>query len=291
MLMSRKTLSLNLLSLILAGLLQGPALAESVAPASSEAGKAHQEGAQALVKERQHLAREAVEAQEAMLTAVYQLANHDKEGAYKSLTTASGKLDVLLARDPHLSMLPVDVRASTTDLKADPKTVKETLSQARAKLSAGKIQEVRTMLEPLSSEIRISTDYMPMDTYPKAIKEATRDTQAGNTDAAAQLLADTLSTLVTRVKVIPLPPLKAETDVMEAESLFQADPVKNKQAALNLLTQASQQLEVGNLLGYGDFKTVKQEMDSVKHKVQGGSADNGLFGRLKSLLKEARSKI
>ena len=79
--------------------------------------------------------------------------------------------------------------------------------------------------------------------------------------------------------------------MQEAEILFQADPVKHKQAALDLLNQASQQLEVGNLLGYGDFKTVKQEMDLVKHKVQGGSADNGLFGRLKSLLKEARNKI
>ena len=290
MLTSRKTVSLNILSLFLAGVLQGPALAATAA-STPESGKAHQEGAQALIKERQHLAREAVEAQEAMLTAIYQLANHDKDGAYKSLTTASGKLDVLLARDPHLSMLPVDVRATTTDLKADPKAVKETLSQVRAKLAAGKIQEARTMLEPLTSEIRISTDYMPMETYPKAIKEATRDTQAGNTDAAAQILADTLSSLVTKVNVIPLPPLKAESDVQDAETMFQADPVKNKQAALDLLKHASQQLELGSLLGYGDFKTVKQEMDSVKHKVQGGSAENGLFGRLKSLLKDARSKI
>ncbi len=291
MLTLRKALSLKILSLVLAGVLQGPAMAATAAPSTSEEGKAHQEGVRALIKERQQLAREAVEAQEAMLTAIYQLANHDKEGAYKSLTTASGKLDVLLARDPHLSMLPVDVRVTSTDLKADPKTVKETLSQVRAKLSGGKIQEARTMLEPLTSEIRISTDYMPMETYPKSIKEATRDTQAGNTDAAAQLLADTLSSLVTRVKVIPLPPLKAELDVQEAETLFQADPVKNKQAALDLLNRASQQLEVSNLLGYGDFKTVQQELDSVKHKVHGGGADNGLFGRLKSLLKDARNKI
>lgn len=291
MLTLRKALSMNMLSLFLAGVLQGPAIAATAAPSTSEADKAHQEGVHALIKERQRLAREAVEAQEAMLTAIYQLANHDKDGAYKSLTTASGKLDVLLARDPHLSMLPVDVRVTTTDLKADPQAVKETLSQVKAKLSGGKIQEARTMLEPLTSEIRISTDYMPMETYPKSIKEAARDTQAGNTDAAAQLLADTLSSLVTRVKVIPLPPLKAELDVQEAETLFQADPVKNKQAALDLLNRASQQLEVSNLLGYGDFKTVQQELDSVKHKVHGGGADNGLFGRLKSLLKDARNKI
>ncbi len=271
-----------------------PATANAAAESPGNAGErdhVNQEAAAVLLRERRALVREAMVANEDMLLAIVSLEQADKDTAYKALADASGKLDVVLARDPHLRRVPVSVHATTRDLDSGPKSVSKALAEAKEQLSKGNVQTAKSLLRPLSSEIRITTESLPMDTYPAAIKQATQEIQAGKGGDAAQLLANTLTSIVTTEKVIPLPPLKAEADVQTAEGLIQADPTKNRAAALDLLNQARRQLEVGKLLGYGEYQDVKQELAAVQHKLDGGTADSGVFARLKHLLHEARNKL
>ncbi|MDE2344413.1 MAG: YfdX family protein [Betaproteobacteria bacterium] len=274
-------------------LLQGQAvLAAGNAPAAThESSHVHQEAAAALLAERAHLVSEAMTANEDILLAIASLAHNDTHSAYNALSDASGKLDMVLARDPHLKRVPISTRLTTTDLNATPAAVKSDLSKARQALSDHRVQEAKRLLRPLASEMRITTQYVPLDSYPAQIHSAIKEIQGGQSQVAAQRLADTLGTVVTEEKVIPLPPLKAESDVMDAEALAKADPVKNKAKALALLDQAKQQLEMGKLLGYGSYEDIHKEMDAVKTKITGGSWNERLFDHLKSLLHEARAKL
>ena len=278
---------------LLLTLLQHPAaLAAGNAPAASpERSHVHQEAAAALLAERAHLVREALTANEDLLMAMASLAHHDTRSAYNALSDASGKLDVVLARDPHLKRVPISVRLTTTDLDATPAQVKEDVSKARQALSDSHLQEARHLLHPLTSEMRITMEYVPLDSYPAQIRSAIKEIQAGQSQAASQRLADTLGLVATEEKIIPLPPLKAEADVQEAEALAKADPARNKAQALALLDQAKQQLEMGRLLGYGTYDDIHKELDSVKTKLNGGTWDEKLFGRLKSLLHAARARL
>ncbi len=268
-----------------------PASPAQSAGSARERDHVDQESATALLRERQSLVREAITANEDMLLAIAGLEHGDKDIAYKALADASGKLDVVLARDPQLKRVPVSVQSTTRDLDTGPQGVSKALADAKQELSKGDVQAARTSLHPLTSEIRITTESLPMDTYPAAIKQATKEIQAGRSADAAQLLANTLTTIVTTEKIIPLPPLKAEADVQVAEELIKSDPAKNRAQALELLTQARRQLELGKLLGYGEYKDIKQELSAVQRKLEGGKPDSGLFARLKSLLHEAKSKF
>lgn len=262
------------------------------APTSpTERNSVNQQAAESLVRERRALVREAMSANEDMLLAIVALEQANKDVAYRALADASGKLDVVLARDPHLKQVPISVESKTLDLESGPKSVDKALADAKSQLSKGNVQEAKRLLKPLTSEIRITTESLPMDTYPAAIKRATAQIQSGQADQAAQLLANTLATIVTTEKVVPLPPLKAEADVQQAEALVKADAAKNRAQALELLHQARRQLEVGELLGYGEYKDIKQEMSAVQHRLDGGATDSGVFARLKQLLHEARSKL
>ncbi len=265
------------------------------APADStsatERNSVNQQAAESLVRERRALVREAMSANEDMLVAIVALEQTDKDLAYRALADASGKLDVVLARDPHLKQVPISVESKTIDLEAGPKSVDKVLADAKSQLSKGNVQEAKRLLKPLTSEIRITTESLPMDTYPAAIKQATAQIQNGQADQAAQLLANTLTTIVTTERIVPLPPLKAEADVQQAEALVKADAAKNRAQALELLHQARRQLEVGKLLGYGEYKDIKQEMSVVQQRLGGGATDSGVFARLKQLLHEARGKL
>lgn len=52
------------------------------------------------------------------------LEKNKKEDALKSLALATGKLELILARDPKLALAPVSLEVQTIDLLSTPDTVK-----------------------------------------------------------------------------------------------------------------------------------------------------------------------
>lgn len=257
------------------------------------------ENGKELVKRNSQLVKEAVAANKDILTAIEQLQKHKKDDAYKTLADAAGKLDIVLARDPHLLLAPIDVRSHTITLAMKPDEIKHAVKLAKTELDAGHIQTVRNILKPLSSEIRFSTDYLPMGSYPAAIRAAAAKVQKGDLKGAEGDLYGVLSTIVTTEEAIPLPPIIAKADVYEAEHIVKEskdkDKAKNKtqnqDLAMTLLQKADKQLELSSLLGYGNFKDVKKEIASVESRIKNNSSDTHLFGKLKHLLEEVRNKV
>ena len=238
---------------------------------------------QELAKRRQQLAKEAIIANDEILHSIFYLNKKNTRGAFKMLEKADGQLNILLARDPHLKLAPIGVRASISDLEASPQTIKKAVKDAESDLDKGKIQMARLILSPLTSEMHIQTDFVPLEVYPHAIKQASKEIQESKIKAAEATLADAMSSIVTNDEIIPLPPLKAEGDMIEAEQLLKKDKVKNKDAVLALLKSADTNLANANALGYGKHPDIEKEIASIKSKVEGGASTPGIFARVRNM--------
>ena len=98
--------------------------------------------------------------------------NKTKE-ALDALSVATGKLEIVIARNPKLVLAPVSTEVVTLDLLSNRDTVKAVLKQTKDYLSDCEIQKARPLLAGLASEIQIRTANIPLETYPAAIKGVT----------------------------------------------------------------------------------------------------------------------
>jgi hypothetical protein len=265
----------------------GAATPTAAAPTPAAAAKEEHvksTASQEIGKRRQLLIKEAISANDEILHAIFSLEKKDTKEAFKMLEKADGQLSVLLARDPKLKLAPIDVRASTYDLENSPDTIQKIVKDAKLALDNGQIQSTRALLLPLTSEMRIYTDYLPLEIYPDAIKRASKAIQEAKPNTAEAILADALGSVVTTEDVIPLPPLKAEGDVLEAERLYNKDKVKNRNKVSSLLISADMHLANAKDLGYGEYQVIRDEITSIKSQLDAGKPD--LFGRIKILFHE-----
>jgi hypothetical protein len=98
------------------------------------------------------------------------------------LQDVSGKLDILLAKYPALSLMPANVEADVYDFDGDSKQVKKLTDAVDDLLENHKVQDARHILDELISEMRISTTSIPLRTFPVAIKEAINLIDKGKTN-------------------------------------------------------------------------------------------------------------
>lgn len=230
------------------------------------------------------LDQQAIAANDQMHQAILLLKKKDTKGAFKALEKADGELSVIMARDPHLKLAAIGVRANVIDLTSAPKAIHRAERAAEKDLDHGRIQAARDTLSPLTSEMHIDTDYLPLEIYPDAIKRASREIQESKLRKAESTLADAMSSIVTITDVIPLPPVKAEGDVLQAERLQKEGVEKNKDKILSLLANANRNLASAEALGYGKFQDIRNEIDSIQSKIKGGSAKPDIFQRAKDML-------
>jgi hypothetical protein len=238
-------------------------------------------GSKEIGQRRQSLSHEAILARDEILHAMLYLEKTDTKEAFKMLEKADGQLSVLLARDPKLKFAAIDVRASISDLEDTPDAIQNAIKEAKSALDKGQIQIARAMLSPLTSEMHIYTDYLPLEIYPDAIKRASSAIQESKPIVAEAILADALGSIVTDEDVVPVPPIKAEGDVIEAEQLYSKDEVKNRAKVLSLLNSADEHLANAKLLGYGEYQGIRDEIASIKSKLDLSKPD--LFDRVRNL--------
>ena len=224
--------------------------------------------------------------------ALQALAENNSREALAALERATGKLELILARDPGLSLAPVDVRVVTYDLLANPDTVKAVIHDAENYLEAGEIQKARPLVANLASEIVIRSSNIPLASYPAAIKAVTPLIDAGRLDEARAGLQAALNTLVvTTDEVIPLPILRAQQLLENAEALAENEQrsAQDNENLAEMLMAARTQLSMAELLGYGSkqsFKPMYEQLDMIEARTAGGKGGKGWFERIKQQVSE-----
>lgn len=244
------------------------------------------ESAKQAEERRKKITNDAISAVQETKNALKLLDEKKVDEALAALEKVTGKLELIVARDPKLSLASIDVAVKTYDLIALPATVKAMVKQAENHLEEYEVQAARKLLENLVSEIVISTTSIPLATYPKAIKAIAPLVDAGKIDEAKHELQLALNTLVITDRIIPLPVLRAETLLKDAEELSEKkDRTEDDNKKLkDLFAEIKTQLEMAELLGYGkksDFKAITEELKKIEKKSEGSKSGTGWYDKIK----------
>ena len=238
---------------------------------------------------RKQVLDEAVSALSLTKSALAALDGKDAARALATLAEVTGKLELIVAREPTLALAPVDVRTIVHDLFANTETVEAMTDEALDALKHGEVQRARRVLALLASEIVIAVTNIPLATYPAAVKSVVPLIDQGKIEEAKAALQLALGTLVETLSVIPLPILRAKLLVKRAETLTE-DGQRSEASGerlQDLLNEARQQLEMAELLGYGkkkDFEPLYSELKKVKEKTAGGGSGKGWLDEIKARL-------
>lgn len=241
-------------------------------------------------EKRAQLLKDAQAAIDETRNAIAALDKGNKKAALAALERVSGKLDLIVARDPKLALAPVSVSTTTFDLYSTPDTVKAVTKTAKDNLAGGNVQQARTLLQWLASETDIAVANIPLASYPAAIKAVTPLIDAGKTDEAKAALYAALNTLVIENYVIPLPKLRAQAMLAEADKLAAKSNRKDDEnKRLHSLIEAARlQLQLGEALGYGNaasYKPLYSQLDDLQKKTEGGKSGKGFFDRIQESLR------
>ena len=238
---------------------------------------------------RKQVLDEAVSALSLTKSALAALDGKDTARALATLAEVTGKLELIVAREPMLALAGVDVRTIVHDLFANTETIEAMTDEALDALKHGEVQQARHVLALLASEIVITVTNIPLASYPAAVKAVVPLIDQGKIEEAKAALQSALSTLVEERSVLPLPVLRAKLLLKRAEPLVedgQRSEASNERLE-TLLNEARQQLEMAELLGYGkrkDFEPLYAEHKKIKEKTGGGGCGKGWLDEVKAKL-------
>jgi YfdX protein len=263
-------------------LLPTAVFADNKAPAKPEA-----QAQNPTEEKRKTLLADATSAIQETQTALKQLDDGKKKEALAALERATGKLDIILARDPTLTLAPAGVNVITVDLQGGIEVVKALRKQIEDLMDAGRLQEARRLMGSLASETVVSLSNIPLATYPAAIKNAAKLIDQNKLDDAKGVLQAALNTQVVTETIIPLPVVNAQTSLKEAEVLAEK---KDRTTEANnrlkaSLENARRQLERAQALGYGkkrDFETLYQQLKDIDQKTADNKFGIGFFDKIKA---------
>lgn len=241
---------------------------------------------------RKKVTADAIAAVNESKNALKLLDDKKTEETLAALEQVTGKLELILAREPTLALAPVDVEIVAYDLLADLDTIRAVIKEAEDYLEDGEIQKARPLVANLASEIQIRTTNIPLATYPAAIKAVAPLIDAGKVGEAKVALQAALNTLVvTTDEVIPLPIERAESLLKKAEALAENKERKNKdnETLASQLSEARNQIKMAELLGYGNkkaFKPIYEQIDQIEEKASNNGSGRGWFDKIKQQLSE-----
>jgi hypothetical protein len=249
-----------------------------------------------LTEKLQKIAHEARDAVSEIGQALVALDNKDSKTALSTLNSASTNLDAVLGKNPGITLIPVDVDVDIIDFDGDNNTVKAAISEAKTLLDNSQIQAVRKIVAVLASEMRITTDSIPLSSFPGAVKEAAKAVEAGKTADAIKILNDALDTVVETVDIMPLPILRAEALLTEAAILEHTQDLskeKSREAVLKFAEASKNQLKLAELLGYGnkdDFQLMYTAIDELKDVIA-TEKSAATWDKIKKMFVDLKNKI
>jgi hypothetical protein len=247
-------------------------------------------------QQRKKIIDEAVSAIQDTKKALKALEDKKPEEALKALERATGKLDIILARDPQLALAPIDVTIMTRDVYGTVEQIKQVRKQAESHLEDGELQKARHLIRELGSEIVISIDNLPLQTYPQAIVAVTPLIDQGKIAEAKEALQAALNTIVVTEHVLPLPLIRAEEKLTKAEELAQkeARSEEDTKTLTTLIRETREQLKLAETLGYGikkDYIKFEAEIEKIEEKTREGRTAKGIFGTVRAYLSELKQTI
>lgn len=288
------TLKTSVCVLALAGTLMIPSIAayaEEKTDLSLEANaQVKQDTQDQTAEKRKEIVAEAVSALSETRNALKALDDEKTKDALSSLEKATGKLEIILARDPSLALAPTSVRTETYDIIGSLDDINKIKKNAKSLLGDDKVQAARHLLSGLASEAVIKTINIPLATYPDAIKKAVKLIDEDKMEEAKSVLQTALNTLVVTQKIIPIPVVAAESLLDNAEQLAENEErtEEESQRLSDLLGAAETEIQFAQALGYGekkDFEDFYKEIKTIRGKTSDGKSGLGFFEQIKSFMK------
>jgi hypothetical protein len=233
----------------------------------------------------QSLDQDAIAAIKQTRTAIDAIAANKKNDALAAIEAATGKINILLARNAAAALIPVSSEVDVIDAAPlDEKAVQALNHGVSDAVKAKDYPTARLLLYSLMSEIRVRTYNLPLATYPIALRDAARLLDQGQNDKASDTLLTALNTLVVVEKVTPIPVVLARAAVTAAEQQRQ----KDKNAAQTLLATAKNQLQRCQELGYAanapEYSQLNSNIAQLEKELKGSGDTGSLFAKLKDEL-------
>lgn len=252
--------------------------------------KQHKEG---LAKEP----KEITQALKQTMAALKALHDNNTTAAKDALNEATKLFDKALKNNPKLSLVPIADAINVQSFTGDSKLVKNSIETSLKLLDSYDTQAARALLLPLVDEIDMTTEYLPMKSYPLAIKKALEKLNNGKTKEAFSIIQTSFHTMVVKTVIVPLPLITAQSLVVDASNLDKS----KKDQALKLLSLAQDELQKAIYLGYTkkyapEYKALQQQITDIEKEIKGKNIVAKLYEKIKkdfaSLLSkhEAESK-
>jgi hypothetical protein len=236
--------------------------------------------------------KEAVAAIAETRNALKAIAANKTDEALKAIERATGKVSILLARNPAAALIPVAYDVEVIDAAPlDIPTIRDRARAAAIAFDAKDYPTARILLYGLTSETRSRTYNLPLATYPDALKEAAGLLDQKKNEEAATTLLTALSALVVIDRIRPLPLVLAQIDIDEA----QAARDKDKSQAQKLLADARNQLDRARELGYAgndpEYAALNKIIADLQAQMKGNQDTASGFSRLKDEVAAFLKKI
>lgn len=261
------------------------------APAPAPTAKVVPQAQNQTDEKRKTLMADATTALQETEVAIQYLEGGKTKDALASLERATGKLNIILARDPKLELAPAGVNVVTYDFQGGLDAVKRTRKQVQDLMDEGRLQEARTLLRYLASETVVSVSNIPLGTYPAAIKNAVGLIDQNKMNDAKRVLQAALNTQVVTESIVPLPVARAQEFLKEAEPLAEKkDRTKEDNERLKAsMEQARNQLQLAQEFGYGnksDFDKLYGQLHTIEEKTADNKFGTGWFANAKKSISD-----
>ncbi len=238
---------------------------------------------QTITELEKRLVREAVNAVEETKQAIAAIEKNDRQTAIRAIEQAVGELDIILARDPDLALLPTDYEVAVVNMALeDKKTIRGVRREIKKAINYGYFSVARRLLNSLKSEICVIVTNLPLASYPDALKQAVRLLDEDKSEAAKEVLELALSTFVIEEEYLPIPLLKAHRLIEDASAKSDRDQ------AMQLLADARTQIKLSQELGYAEadveYDELKTELRNLEKQLKAGENTHHTFRELKTKL-------
>ncbi len=227
---------------------------------------------------------------------IIDLIQKDKIDEAKSkLTQLIGELEVLITKDPAASLIPIGINYELRDTIVDIPTAQQVIAEAKEAFEKGYYQVAKTILNGLSSEYVLKISFLPLATYPEAMKLAAALLDESKKEDALAVLLNAFYILAVQEIAIPLPVLRAEEYIKLAAEAMKAQKEDYKAAAILLLTNAEYQLELAEVMGYGkkdkEYKDLAIAIDELKKAIDKENETESLFDKLSEKIKAFKERL